>query len=243
MTYMDETNTLGNRIRRERNARGLTLKNLAEKAHISISFLADIEKDRSQPSVETLSLIARALGVSIDYLVHGKDAIPVSDSAVIEKRNDKGEGTEIRAAGGRELIERIGAWPVGPTVKVPVLGVIRAGEPIYAEQNIEGWEEVPQEWVNGECFFLRVAGDSMVGARIQEGDLVFVRRQDFADNGDIVVAIVNGEDATIKRIFFADETIILHPENPKYRPLVFRGKERDEVRIVGKVLWFRGTVG
>lgn len=222
------------RLRELRLKKDVTQVELGRLLNLSKQTISSYENRGSTPDPETLRRLADYFDVSVDYLL-GRTDDP--------RTYTRDAGDSFRVS-DHVVIEKIpGAQPVGPTVKVPILGVIRAGEPIYAEQNIEGWEEVPQEWANGECFFLRVTGDSMSGARIQEGDLVFVRRQDFAENGDIVVAIVNGEDATIKRIFFADETIILHPENPKYKPLVFRGKERDEVRIVGKVLWFRGTVG
>ncbi|HHY38838.1 MAG TPA: helix-turn-helix domain-containing protein [Clostridia bacterium] len=221
------------RLRELRLKKDVTQVELGKLLSLSKQTISSYENRGSTPDPETLQRLADYFDVSVDYLLGRTD----------DPRMYTREASDSAHVSEHVVIEKIpGAWPVGPTVKVPVLGAIRAREPIHAEQNIEGWEEVPQQWVNGECFFLRVTGDSMTGARIQEVDLVFVRRQDFAENGDIVVAIVNGEDATIKRIFFADETIILHPENPKYRPLVFRGKERDQVRIVGKVLWFRGAV-
>lgn len=222
------------RLRELRLKKDVTQVELGRLLNLSKQTISSYENRGSTPDPETLQRLADYFDVSVDYLLGRTD----------DPRMYTRDASDSAGVSEQVVIEKIpGAQSIGATVKVPILGVIRAGEPIYAEQNIEGWEEVPQEWLSGECFFLRVTGDSMVGARIQEGDLVFVRRQDFAENGDIVVAIVNGEDATIKRVFFADETIILHPENPKYKPLVFRGKERDGVRIVGKVLWFRGTVG
>lgn len=211
--------TLGQRLRALRNEVELSQEDLAKSLHISQSSIAYYELGRKHPGPDTLMKIASFFDVTTDYLLGLTDNLH------------------------HRTIDPPLAQPVGATVQVPIIGVIRAGEPLLAEQHIEDWEEVPRDWLNGsECFFLRVTGDSMTGARIQEGDLVFVRRQEAAENGDIVVAMVNSEDATIKRIFYADDTTILHPENPRYKPLVFHGKEQDNIRIVGKVLWFRGVV-
>lgn len=207
---------LGKRLRELREERGLTQVDVAKIAGVTDAAVGMWENEKRTPDPATLARLADFFGVSTDYLL--------------------GRTNNPRIHSDME------AWTPNETVLVPVLGVIRAGEPIFASENIEGYEEVPKEWVNGECFFLRVVGDSMAGARIQEGDLVFVRRQDYAENGDIVVAIVNGEDATIKRIFFTQDAIILHPENPKYKPIVLQGKERNQLTIVGKVLWFKGAV-
>ncbi|MGB9866744.1 MAG: transcriptional repressor LexA [Bacillota bacterium] len=234
--------SFGKYLKSLRERKGFSVRQLALLAGISNGYLSQVETgQRGTPSPEILKKLAKPLGVSYEELLRAagylsaSDRAGVSDSVTVEHRREDGT-VDIRQIPG--------AWPVGETVRVPILGVIRAGEPIYAEQNIEGYEEVPKEWVNGqECFFLRVTGDSMSGARIQEGDLVFVRRQDYAENGDIVVAIVNGQDATIKRIFFTGDAIILHPENPRYKPLVLQGEQRDDVRIIGKVLWFKGMVG
>lgn len=210
--------TLAERLVQLRKARGLNQRELAQALCVSPGAVGLWETGSRFPSPELLEKIADYFGVTIDYLL-GRSDIP-----------DGVDGL-------------CGAIPVGETVRVPVLGVIRAGEPIYADEHIEGYEEIPKEWCNREeCFFLRVTGDSMIGARIQEGDLVFVRRQDYAENGDIVVAIINGQDATIKRIFFTRDAVILHPENPKYKPIILQGREREELRIIGKVLWFKGTV-
>ena len=109
--------------------------------------------------------------------------------------------------------------------QIPILGTVTAGAPILATENIEGY--LP--WEGGEgCFALRVRGDSMIGAGILPGDLIVVRQQSGADQGDIVVALL-GDEATVKRLSLRGGVWLL-PENPAYEPIDGR-----EARILGKV--------
>jgi repressor LexA len=109
------------------------------------------------------------------------------------------------------------------TARVPLIGHVEAGRPILAEENIEGQLPVPMEWVNrGSNFALRVHGDSMAGAGIQEGDYVVVRQQPDADHGDIVVATIQG-DTTLKRFWRSGKRVELRPENPRYQPIKVQG--------------------
>ncbi len=113
---------------------------------------------------------------------------------------------------------------------IPVVGTIRAGQPIYAVENLEGYIPLPAELGdNGDEFALKVQGDSMINAGIKENDLIIVSRSDTADNGDIVVALVD-DAATVKRYFARDGKIILHPENDSMSDMIF-----DEVIILGIV--------
>jgi repressor LexA len=119
--------------------------------------------------------------------------------------------------------------------ELPILGRVAAGQPLLAEQNIEGSFALSRDWVNGDdAFILRVQGESMVGAHILPGDHAVVRRQTSAENGDIVVALLNDE-ATIKRIFFQKDEVVLQPENAAMEAIVVRRGERN-FQIVGKVV-------
>jgi repressor LexA len=124
--------------------------------------------------------------------------------------------------------------------EVPILGRIAAGAPLLAEENREGTLPLDPSFVGGrgdDVFSLRVRGESMINAHIVEGDLVLVRRQDHAQPGDIVVALVDGE-ATVKR-FARDardaQAVLLRPEHPTMAPIVVREGEKD-LRILGKVV-------
>ncbi len=122
-----------------------------------------------------------------------------------------------------------------PYREIPVLGRVAAGEPLLSEQNVEGAFTLPREWVNGdEAFLLKVQGESMVGAHILPGDHALVRRQSTAEHGDIVVALVNDE-ATVKRVLFRPEEIILQPENPAMAPIHVKKGEKS-FQILGKVI-------
>ena len=119
--------------------------------------------------------------------------------------------------------------------ELPILGRVAAGEPLLAEQNVEGTFTISRDWVNGdEVFLLKVQGESMIGAHILPGDYALVRHQATAENGEIVVALVNDE-ATIKRVFFKKDVIILQPENPSMIPLQVRRGEKS-FQIIGKVI-------
>lgn len=126
-------------------------------------------------------------------------------------------------------------------IAVPIVGRVAAGRPILAVENIVGEIMVEGRIArSGRCFALEVAGDSMVNAGIRERDLVVVREQPVAENGDIVVALLEDE-ATVKRLFIRDEKIELRPENPKHRPIPV-GPD-DGLRILGKVIAVRHRQG
>ena len=119
--------------------------------------------------------------------------------------------------------------------ELPILGRVAAGQPLLSDQNIEGTSVVPQDWVNDdEAFLLKVQGESMIGAHICPGDQALVRRQSTAENGDIVVALLNDE-ATIKRILFRADGIVLQPENPAMPPIQVKKGEKS-FQILGKVV-------
>ncbi|GAB4455552.1 MAG: transcriptional repressor LexA [Armatimonadaceae bacterium] len=132
-----------------------------------------------------------------------------------------------------ELLQEGEPAPRRKTVMIPLVGRVAAGIPIDAIENVEEHYPLPETLVPREtdCFMLRVRGDSMINAGIFEGDLVVVRKQNTARNGDIVVARI-GEEATVKTFYFAgDNGIRLQPENPHLRPIITR-----EASIEGKVI-------
>lgn len=126
-------------------------------------------------------------------------------------------------------------------VQIPVLGEVRAGYPMEAVENIIDYEEIDEEMARrGEFFALRIKGDSME-PRFVEGDVVIVRKQETADSGDIVVALVNGDSATIKKLKRHQNGITLMPTNPTYEPMYYSNEEIMElpVTILGKVVELR----
>ena len=124
--------------------------------------------------------------------------------------------------------------PASQATSLPIVGVVRAGQPQPPVEDIEGFFSIDQTQAkSGGTFFLRVTGDSMIDAHIQEGDLALVRPQDTAENGDIVVAMINGE-AMLKRFFREKRNIRLQPENQNMEPIILR-PDKDDVSIIGKV--------
>ncbi len=126
-------------------------------------------------------------------------------------------------------------------IKIPVLGTVAAGIPISAVEDILDYEEIPQSWQNqGEFFGLRIKGDSMK-PDINDGDTVIVKQQSTANNGDVVIALVNGDDATCKKFEKLDNGIMLISNNSEYSPMYFSNEEvtTKPVVIVGRVIELR----
>ena len=142
-----------------------------------------------------------------------------------------------KVPGGSRAIEIL-AYPsvrLTQILPVPIVGRVQAGEPILAIENIEGYINLDRTIASsGDVFLLRVQGDSMIDAHIQNGDFALVKPQPNAENGEIVVALIEDE-ATIKRIFKKRDLIRLEPANPKMEPIVIRKGEK-KVTIVGKVI-------
>jgi repressor LexA len=142
-----------------------------------------------------------------------------------------------KVPGGSRAIEIISypQFSLTHILSVPIVGKVKAGEPILAVENIEGYINLDRSLASsGDVFLLRVEGDSMIDAHIQNGDFALVKPQPNAENGEIVVALIEDE-ATIKRIFQKRDLIRLEPANPKMDPIVVKKGEK-KVTIVGKVI-------
>jgi len=125
--------------------------------------------------------------------------------------------------------------PIPKMKKVPLLGSIACGEPILAEQNIESYIDI-ESTLNAD-FALRCSGDSMIGARIFDGDLVFIRPQSDVDDGSIAAVLIDNE-ATLKRVYKIGNRLQLRAENIAYPPMEFEGAKLSDVRILGKAVGF-----
>ncbi len=125
--------------------------------------------------------------------------------------------------------------------KIPLLGEIACGEPIFADEQHTEYV-IADEDLDAD-FCLRCDGDSMINARIQDGDIVFIRSQEMVNNGEIA-AVVVGDSATLKRVYYypQDNKLILSPENPRYAPFVYVGDELEQIHILGKAIAFRSYI-
>ena len=125
--------------------------------------------------------------------------------------------------------------------KIRLLGEIACGEPIFCDEDRESYVEVGTDIRADFC--LRAKGDSMINARIMDGDIVFIREQPMVDNGEIAAVIIDDE-ATLKRVYYYKEKnkLVLQAENPKYEPLVYVNEELDTIRILGKAVAFQSDL-
>lgn len=130
--------------------------------------------------------------------------------------------------------------PLPKTYNVPLLGEIACGDPILAEQNIADQIPVP-EHIHGADFALTCKGDSMINARIFDGDIVYIHQQPEVENGQIAAVLI-GSEATLKRVYKHADKLVLNPENPAYEPLVLSGAELEDVKIIGKAVAFVSAV-
>lgn len=124
---------------------------------------------------------------------------------------------------------------------LPVLGDIACGMPIYADEKHESFVSVSDKFDADFCLTAR--GDSMIGARIYDGDIVFIRSQSTVENGEIA-AVILGDEATLKRVYYYpnEGKLVLSPENPRYAPLVYVGRELENVKIIGKAVAFQSVI-
>lgn len=204
-----------------RKERGLSQAVLATELGFTKSSVNMYERGDREPGLESLETIADFFNVDMDYLLGKSDVqnrflyTPASDAESVA------------------LPDNILPMPV--TYTVPLLGTIACGEPILAAENIEDNVEVP-EHIHAD-FALRCKGDSMINARIHDGDIVYIRQQPAVNNGEIAAVLI-GEEATLKRVYVYEDHVVLQPENPAYEPLVYFKDAMQAVRILGKAVGF-----
>ncbi|QPA33096.1 transcriptional repressor LexA [Thermaerobacillus caldiproteolyticus] len=170
--------------------------------------------------------IGEAVGLASSSTVHGHLA-RLESKGYIRRDPTKPRAIEILDADFTSSMQK------NNVVNVPIIGKVTAGQPITAVENIEDYFPLPERFVSPEdhVFMLEVMGDSMIEAGILDGDYVIVRQQQSANNGDIVVAMTEENEATVKRFFKEQDHIRLQPENPHLEPIIVR-----DVTILGKVI-------
>lgn len=192
--------------------RGITQEELASALGVSRSTIGMYETGSREPGFETSEAIADIFNVDMDYLM------------------------------GRSLVERKhpvasdippGFMPLPETYKVPLVGRIACGQPITAEENIEDYMDVPKG--KHVDFCLLCEGDSMIDAGIDDGDIVYIRKQPDIENGQIAAVRIDNE-ATLKRVYKYPDRLVLQPENRSYPPLTYVGEEMNQVSIEGKAV-------
>ena len=201
-------------------------RDFAAQLGITPSMVSEWRRRKSASFNRRLPQIAEALGTTTEYLLTGngpkqKRAVSDSDTAL---------------PNGAEHLD------LGAFHRIPILGRISAGLPLYAEQHIKGYTLTD---LNGgaEYFALRVSGDSMNAARIQDGDILIVRRQDEVENGEVAVVMVGDDDATVKRFYSTGSTVTLMPQstNPDHQPQIY-DTTKTSIRVIGKVVEVKITL-
>ena len=213
--------TIGSRIRYRREELGLSQDELGKKlGYKSRSSINKIELDQRNLTQSKIKAIADALETTPAYIMGW------------EEREQKPDDRNLGA------FDNI--FPI-TTKRVPFLGSIACGEPVYANEEHELYVEVGAD-IHAD-FCLRAAGDSMIGARIHDGDIVFIRRQEPVENGEIAAVII-GDEATLKRVnYYPDKNLlILHAENPSYKDLIYTDAELSQIVILGKAVAFQSLV-
>lgn len=134
--------------------------------------------------------------------------------------------------------------PLPKTYKVPLLGDIACGRPITAMEDVEEMVDAP-EYIHAD-FALRCQGDSMINARIFDGDIVYIHKQEKVENGEIAAVMIADSaemaETTLKRVYFSGEQLILQAENPTFAPIMFSGEDMNQVHILGKAVAFLSGV-
>ena len=196
-----------------------------------LDFILETVQGRGYPP--SVREIGEAVGLSSPSTVHSHLSA-LAEAGYLRRDASKPRAIEVMDTGDDGDLRR------ARVRDVPLVGRIAAGSPILAEEDIEEIFPLPTDLVGNEpVFMLRVQGDSMIDAGIFDGDLVVVRRQPDAQNGELVAALIDGEEATVKRFKRDGDRVLLIAENPAYEPIVLTGG----VEIVGKVVAVLRTVG
>lgn len=211
------------RLKDLRKEKDISQAEFAKYIGISKSSINMYERGEREPGIETLEAIADYFNVDMDYLLGKSEHRSKYDWFVREK-----DGL---------VIDNI--LPLPEVRSIPIIGTIACGDPINATENVDGYVSVPTT-IDAD-FALRCKGDSMVGARILDGDIVFIRQQPDVENGEIAAVLIDGE-ATLKRVHKQNGSLVLYPENSAYAPIVLVGAELENVRILGKAVSFISNV-
>lgn len=206
----------GKRMKERRKALGIKAEEVAEALCCSRSTVFRYENgDIEKVPATLINTIAEVLKTTPAYLMGWSDDITTLASNII---------------------------PIPKTKKVPLLGTIACGEPILAVENVADYVDMDAD--THADFALRCKGDSMINARIFDGDIVYIRKQDTVENGEIAAVLVNDmeSEATLKRVYTSDDTIRLCAANPMYPDKIFEKENMNDVHIIGKAVAFLSTV-
>lgn len=220
---MDRLKTFSERLRELLDIKGLTKTEIAAIAKVNKSNITRYLNGEYEAKQDVLFNIGTSLNVNEAWLM-GYD-VPMERPKQVSQNNIQN-------------IDNI--FPIS-TKRFPLLGEIACGKPVFADENRDSYVQAGTD-INAD-FCLKCKGDSMINARIYDGDIVFVKRQDMVENGEIAVIIINDE-ATLKRVYYYPENakLVLQAENPLYEPFIYVGTELNSIRILGKAVAFQSDI-
>lgn len=210
------------RIKEAMSLRNKTQAELCEMTGIPKSAMSQYVSGKFVPKQTRIYLLAQALNVNEAWLM-GYDVPMERTSASSENLTEKYPQLQ----------------PIPEMRKIPLVGAVACGEPIYREE--DEWISLPND-IDAD-FCLHCVGDSMINARINDGDIVFIKACDIVDNGQIAAVSIDNE-VTLKRVYYYPEKnkLVLNPENPAYEPFVYTNEELNDIRILGKAVYFLSRV-
>ena len=205
------------RLSELRKSKGYNMKQTAKMLNMPYTTYVGYEKGEREPDSEKLILLSNFFNCSVDYLIY---------------RSDDPNGHQTS---DDDIFSRYPNISPIKTKKFPLLGEIACGKPIYADEEHESYISANEDIQADFC--LRAKGDSMINADIYDGDIVFIRKQDIVDDGEIAAVIIEDE-ATLKRVYYDRENnrLQLVAENPKYAPLIYVNEELNYIHILGKAV-------
>lgn len=216
--------TIGEAILSYRNKHGISQREFSKLCGLSNGSISILEKginpktkENIVPTLSTLNNLAKGMGITINTLIEMVDDLPIS---LVDEIENTSQYDNILAV---------------KKVKLPILGEIACGQPIYAEEQHEIYVDVENDYSADFC--LKAKGDSMINAGINNSDIVLIKKTPVVNNGEIAAVII-GDEATLKRVYYYPDKgkLILNPENPAYEPLVYIGEEINDISILGKAV-------
>lgn len=219
--------TLGDIIAEYRKSTGISMERFAELSGMSKAYISILERnktprgDEPSPSFEKYRDVAKAVGLDVDELIRRVDGkVSLTSSSTPAVKN---------------------ILPMPKTYKVPLVGTIACGQPILAAEESDEAVDVP-EWIDAD-FALKCKGDSMINARIFDGDIVYIRKQPEVESGQIAAVRIDDE-ATLKKVYYAPDAgrIILRACNPLFSDMVYEGDVLNQIEILGLAVGFYSNV-
>lgn len=217
--------TIGDVIKNYREEHDISQRQFAQLCGMSNGYISILEDGKHPktnepvvPTISTMRKLALAMNISLSDLM-----------SIIDD-------TKVVLSDEPELPSNI--FPIS-VKRFPILGEIACGEPIYADEDHESYILANSNIKADFCLLAK--GDSMINARINDGDVVFIHSQPTVENGEIAAVII-GDEATLKRVYIKANVVTLVAENPKYEPMVYAGEELENIRILGKAVCFMSNL-